>query len=77
MKVLTDSGLGHLIEKLKSLLPGSVSEEAPGLMPKLSGNPDDVMHGDGNWAEQSGGASIEFATEEDIQAVIESLKAGE
>lgn len=55
MKVLTDSGLGHLIEKLKSLLPKAVSVEAPGLMPQLSGNEDDVMLGNGTWGEYHGG----------------------
>ena len=68
MKVLTDSGLGHLIEKFKGLLPGTVSEESAGLMPQLSGNADDVMHGDGSWS--PGGASGDFATTEYVDTAI-------
>lgn len=56
MKVLTNTALGHLIEKLKALLPTRASKDADGLMPSLSGNADDVLHGDGEWRRISGGS---------------------
>lgn len=55
MKVLTDTTLGYLVQKIKALIPGPATQEEAGLLRALSGKEDEVLLGTGEWGEYHGG----------------------
>lgn len=55
MKVLTDTTLGYLVQKIKALIPGLASQQGAGLLRALSGKEDEVLLGTGEWGAYHGG----------------------
>ena len=78
--------VGEIVKAGIALVPAPdiVTEEAAGIVPPVPSDETKqyaikMAEGSVTWVEveATGGETVEFATEEDIQAVIESLKAGE
>lgn len=58
MKVLTYDGLGHLVQKIREIIPKKVTRDADGLVPALPESETQVLLSTGEWGDVKTGGGI-------------------